>query len=68
MTLTIQTAKGRAFAVVGDLPCCQIRVHISLGIVMRRDLVSLPALFVQAEPPAFALLTTCLGTRTAWAG
>jgi hypothetical protein len=60
MPLTIQTAKERAFAVVRDLGRCQIRVHISLGIVVGRNLVPFAALFMQAEPPAFPFLKVVL--------
>jgi len=39
MALTIQTAEEWAFAIFSDLSRCQIRVHISLGVVVGGHLV-----------------------------
>ena len=39
LTLAIEAAEERSFAVVGNLGGCQVGIQISLGIVMRRNLV-----------------------------
>jgi hypothetical protein len=44
MMLTIQAAKERAFAIVGNLSSRQIRLHSGLGIVMGGHFVSFPGI------------------------
>jgi hypothetical protein len=46
MTLTIQTAKKRPFAIFSDLSRYQARVYIRLSVVMRGYFVPLAALLV----------------------
>jgi hypothetical protein len=60
MALTIQAAKKRAFAIIGNLRRRQIRVHVSLGVVMGGHFVSFATLLVQPKPPAFPFLKVVL--------